>query len=337
MNKKKKIILFSGIGFFIISVLCFVVVFAVRNKKEAKNQQFLNKGNLTQEESKEEIKDSGFKQDKKNEDLDEKSEFKNPRFVSIECIYKGTDMKADATKEEIVENRTDMLHVVNFYILLSEVFEQEGFFKRKNKELFLNKHIMGNDNLVRLKAETEFLIDGDENLEKFKNILTNKDFKSVDITEEKFKKAVNEIFSYIEKNYKSVKENVVSLRKILSSRNKSQVDRAKRYYEQELEKLNKQEKNGYIYTNADRTQEVFLEKEIDYLKQQDSLTNEQVDDFKESLKSEEDTLKFLQNFIENSSPKNIEYEKIKDLHKDIEVKKTVKDLKDEMKYYAMGR
>ena len=116
-----------------------------------------------------------------------------------------------------------------------------------------------------------------------------------------------------------------------------QVVSAKKYYEEELKKLNKQKESGYIYTNADKTQEVFLEKEIGALKQQDSLTNEQLEDFKESLKSEEETFKFLDNFIKSGRPKNIKYEEVKDLHKDIEVKKDVKELKDEMKYYGMGR
>lgn len=337
MDKKKKIVLFTSIGFFIVVVLCVGIVFAVKNKKEIGNQQLLNKGNLAQEKSEDKIKNGGSEQNEKNEDSNEKFELKDPRFVSIECIYKGTAMKADATKEEIVENGTDMAHVVNFYILLSDVFGKEGFFRKTNKKLFLNKNLMGNDNLVRLNAETEFLIDGNENLDKFKNILADKDFKSVDITEEKFKKAVNEIFSYIEKNYKSVKKNVDVLRKILSLKDKMQVVSAKKYYEEELKKLNKQKESGYIYTNADKTQEVFLEKEIGALKQQDSLTNEQLEDFKESLKSEEETFKFLDNFIKSGRPKNIKYEEVKDLHKDIEVKKDVKELKDEMKYYGMGR
>ena len=345
LNRKKKIIIFSGLVFLIFISICFVVI-ALNGEKSAIKRDYREKvvvdtKNSTKENQNKVVVERKKEEDKKEEDsktnYDEKYEFKDPYFVSMECIYQKTRMKANANKEEIFNNGTNMEHIVNFYVLLSDAFEKEGFFNKFNKDLFLDKCLMWNDNSFRLNAETEFLIDGKENLERFKNIVANKDFGSVDITKEKLDKASNEIFLYFKKHWGILDKKVKELTRILRSKNKDQVKKAIEYYNKELNELKKKNENGYIYTNGDATQEVFLEKEIDSLKTQNSLTEEQIKEFKEELKNLQRTFEIFNNYVRRGRPKNIKYSYVKDLHKGIKVNKTVKDMKDELKYYGMGR
>lgn len=337
MNKKKKIILFLGLGFLIAVLICFVVAIAVNKQERKDEEKMIANTKDFAKENQNRVVIERKKEENKETNSDEKYEFKEPYFVSMECIYKKTNMKADAIEEEIFNNNTEMEHVVNFYILLSDVFEKEGFFNKFNKDLFLDKCILWNDGFIRLRAETEFLIDGKENLEKFKNIVANKDFGGVDITKEKLAKATNEIFLYLKKHWGLLDTKIKELIEILNLRNKEQVKRARAYYIKELDELKKQKGRGYIYTNGDRTQEVFLEKEIESLNKQNNLTKDQIKDFKEELKNIQKTFDGLNHLVGRGRPKNIKYESVKDLHKGIEVKKTVKDMKDEVKYYGMGK
>ncbi len=336
MGKKKKIILFLGLGFLLSVLVCFVVL-AVNKKEVMIENSDKEKTKDLKEDQNESVVERKKQKDNRKTNLDEKYEFKDPYFVSMEYVYKKTKMKLGANKEEVLNNNTNMSYVVNFYVLLSDVFEKEGFFNKINKELFLNKSIMGNDNSIRLNAETEFLIDGEENLKRFKDIVANKDFGAVEITKEKLKKATDEIFFYLEKQWKFLDKRIKDLNRILKLKNKDQVNKAKEYYNEELNELKKKKENGYIYTNGDMTQEVFLEKEIDSLNKQDFLTEEQIKDFKEELKSEQETYNVLNNLVIRGRPKNIKYESVKDLHKGIKVERKVKDMNDEMKYYGMGR
>ncbi len=321
-------------------LICFFVVIAVNRQKNTTKrkdgEKMIADTKDFARENQNRIVIERKKEENKKTNLDEKYEFKDLHFVSMEYIYKETKMKADANEEEIFNNGTDMAHVVNFYVLLSDAFEKEGFFNRFNKDLFLDKCIFWNDNFIRLAAETEFLIDGKENLERFKNIVANKDFGSVDITKEKLEKATDEIFFYLKKHWELLDKKVKELIEILKLRKKDQVNKVKEYYIKELDELKKQKEN-YIYNNADATQEEFLKKEINSLENQGSLTKEQIKDFEEELKNTQKTFDVLNHLVGRGRPKNIKYESVKDLHKGIEVRKTVKEMNDEMKYYGIRK
>ena len=291
MNKKKKILMFIFSGFLILAMV-FVVFFVFCNKNES-------------------------------------SEKNNSYVVLVECIYKDKAAKTVKDGDDMLSDDLDIRYIFNLYIILNDIFEKEGLFNEFNKRTFIDQHISPETRLIQLEERTGFLIKGEDNLKKFKNIIKEKDFRDVDITKDKFKKAYDEIMFFIKEFEKDLLENERFINKILNLGGKEQVNFAKQYYEWTIKKMYEEDCVGSVYDKDVELEKIYSKNNVKKLEKQNALTKEQIDELKSTKLDVKESLNFLQSDVMKKITKYVNYDNIKDLHHNIISTKTVEDLKYE--------
>ncbi len=251
-------------------------------------------------------------------------------YVAMEYDICGRGMqKRDKDGILKYDNSTNAIDAVGLYIVLNKFLEDNNLLNEETKEqiLFGIFDVYAQD--LKLKTEIDFLFKRFKGVKKLKKAIKRTNFKEIEITNEMFCNAMEEIKDYVrEKSIKKIEDRLNAYKNAFEKGDEALVELDIKNNEENLEH-SKKEIKAYSIDSLEYEQ---LLNSIDYyenilkkLRNEKTLTEERKHQFEMVMKNLEKFLEGAKNAL--NEIEHVEYKNVVGINKSLKVEKTLINLR----------